>query len=271
MSLLVHTCIYKYVAINCIPIICTLTLWLMMNKKPLVQARFVQIKSALLDQIDSGEMSSGDKVLSENQLADSFGVSRMTARRALTELVNEGILARSQGVGTFVSDSRPMSSILEIRSIDDEILQRGHRYSNQVLGVETIHASERQSVWLGVAANSLVFHTRIVHRENDLVIQLEDRLVNPALAPGYIGQDFIRTTANHYLSKVAPLTQADHSVEAISPNKGLADILDIDITQPCLKISRRTYSSKGIVSYARLYHPGNRYRIGGHLDFKPSK
>ena len=270
ISLLVHTCIYKYVAINCIPIICTLTLWLMMNKKSLVQARFVQIKSALLDQIESGEMSPGDKVLSENQLADSFAVSRMTARRALTELVNEGILARSQGVGTFVSDSRPMSSILEIRSIDDEIMQRGHQYSNKVLAVDSIQTSEQQSVWLGVAVNSLAFQTKIVHMENGLAIQLEERLVNPLLAPEYIQQDFTQTTANHYLSKVAPLTQADHSVEAILPDKDMAHILDIPIAQPCLKLSRRTYSSKGIVSYARLYHPGNRYRIGGHLDFHPT-
>jgi GntR family histidine utilization transcriptional repressor len=241
-----------------------------MNNKSSVQARFVQIKSALVDKIESGEMRSGDKVLSENKLAASFGVSRMTARRALSELVVEGILARSQGVGTFVSDSRPMSSILEIRSIDDEIIQRGHRYSNKVLGVNTIHASERQRIWLGVAVNSVIFHTKVVHMENDLVIQLEDRLVNPALAPQYIEQDFSFTTANHYLSKVAPLTQADHCVEAITPNTGLANILDIDISQPCLKISRRTYSSKGIVSYARLYHPGNRYLIGGHLDFNPT-
>ncbi len=197
-----------------------------MNNKPPVQARFVQIKSALLDQIERGEMHPGDKVLSENQLAVSFSVSRMTARRALTELVTEGILARSQGVGTFVSDSRPMSSILEIRSIDDEIIQRGHRYSNKVLGVDTIHASERQRVWLGIAAHSLVFRTKVVHMENGLAIQLEDRLVNPALAPQYIEQDFTHTTANHYLSKVAPLTQADHSVEAILPNKALAQILD---------------------------------------------
>lgn len=238
-----------------------------MNNKSSTQARFVQIKSALLDKIESGEMSPGDKVQSENQLAERFSVSRMTARRALTELVDEGILARSQGVGTFVSDSRPMSSILEIRSIDDEITQRGHRYSNKVLSVESIHASEQQSVWLGVATGSVVFETKIVHMENGLVIQLEDRIVNPALAPEYIKQDFSHTTANHYLSKVAPLTQADHSVEAILPNKELAKILDIHIAQPCLKIGRRTYSSKGIVSYARLYHPGNRYRIGGHLDF----
>ncbi|WP_299084660.1 histidine utilization repressor [uncultured Paraglaciecola sp.] len=239
----------------------------MMNKKSPVQARFVQIKSALLDEIERGEMCPGDKVLSENQLAESFGVSRMTARRALTELVTEGILVRSQGLGTFVSDSRPMSSILEIRSIDDEIVQRGHSYSNQVLTVDKVLASEQQSVWLGVQANSVVFQTKIVHKENGLAIQLEDRLVNPTLAQQYIEQDFKLTTANHYLTKIAPLTEADHSVEAILPDNELAHILDIPIAQPCLKISRRTYSSKGVVSYARLYHPGNRYRIGGHLDF----
>jgi GntR family histidine utilization transcriptional repressor len=208
--------------------------------------------------------------LSENQLAESFGVSRMTARRALTELVTEGILARSQGVGTFVSDSRPMSSMLEIRSLDDEITQRGHRYSNRVISVESINASERQSVWLGVAVSSVIFSSKVVHMENDIVVQLEDRLVNPKHAPEYIAQDFSNITANHYLSRVAPLTQADHSIEAILPSKKLASVLIIPVTQPCLKISRRTYSSKGVVSYARLYHPGNRYRIGGHLDFHPA-
>lgn len=242
----------------------------MMNTNSPGQARFIQIKSALLDKIERGVMSAGDKVQSENQLATSFGVSRMTARRALTELVNEGILARSQGLGTFVADSRPMSSILEIRSIDDEIRQRGHSYTNQVLSVTSLDASEQQSVWLGIETNSLVFHSKIVHLENGLPVQFEDRLVNPALAPHYLEQDFALTTANHYLSKVAPLTQADHAVEAIMPSEYLAQILDIEHAQPCLKISRRTFSTQGMVSYARLYHPGHRYRIGGHLDFHPT-
>jgi GntR family histidine utilization transcriptional repressor len=240
-----------------------------LTTKPLIKAKFLQIKSALLDKIELGEMRPGDKVQSENQLADKFKVSRMTARRALSELVTEGILARSQGIGTFVLDSRPMSSILEIRSIDDEIIQRGHHYSNRVISLESVPASEQQSVWLGVPAYSVVFHSKVVHMENDIVVQLEDRLVNPALAAGYIDQDFSSITANHYLSRVAPLTQADHSIEAISPNQKLAAALAIDKTQPCLKINRTTYSAKGVVSYARLYHPGNRYRIGGHLDFYP--
>ena len=80
----------------------------MINNKSSVQARFVQIKSAVLDKIESGEMRPGDKVLSENKLAASFGVSRMTARRALSELVVEGILARYQKI-TMASISRKLT------------------------------------------------------------------------------------------------------------------------------------------------------------------
>lgn len=233
----------------------------------MAQSRFVVIKSALLDLIESGQMKPGDKVASENRLAEQFSVSRMTSRRAITELVTEGILFRSQGLGTFVSDHRPMSSILNIRSIDDEILQRGHRYSNQVIHAQGVCADEQQSAWLGVNIAASVFNTQIVHLENDLPVQLEHRLVNPKWAPEYLEQDFHVITTSRYLSLVAPLTEADHVVEAITGSPEICSLLQIEQNQPCLKISRRTFSAKGIVSFAQLYHPGNRYRIGGHLDF----
>lgn len=232
-----------------------------------MQPRFVEIKSELLEQIENSVMKPGDKVPSENQLAEQFSVSRMTARRALTELVDEGILMRSQGLGTFVSDHRPMSSMLAIRSINEEITQRGHQYANNVLVKEQIASNEQQSAWLGVEKGSSLFHTRIVHLENGLPVQLEDRLVNPTWAPDYLNQDFTNQTANQYLTRVAPLTEADHIIEAINPTRDIAAQLQIAISQPCLRISRRTSSAKGIVSFALLYHPGNRYRLGGHLDF----
>jgi GntR family histidine utilization transcriptional repressor len=236
-----------------------------------MQPRFVQIKSNILEQIENGKMKPGDKVPSENQLAESFSVSRMTARRALSDLVAEGILLRSQGLGTFVADHRPMSSMLEIKSINEEITQRGHTYSNQLISVETVCADEKQSDWLGVKTHSEVFHTKIVHLENSLAIQLEDPWLNPLRAPEYLQLDFSQVTDNQYLSKVAPLTQADHAIDAILPSQSSATLLNIALDQPCLQISRRTYSAKGIVSHALLTHPGNRYRMGGHLDFPQSK
>ncbi|WJG10721.1 histidine utilization repressor [Aliiglaciecola sp. LCG003] len=235
-----------------------------------MQPRFVQIKSAILRQIETSQMKAGDKVASENQLAEQYSVSRMTARRALTELVEEGILLRSQGLGTFVSDHRPMSSMLEIRSIQDEIEQRGHIYSNVVLTKQAVKANSQQSAWFGIQTQDNLYHTQIVHLESSVPIQLEDRLVNPLWAPDYLQQDFSRTTANQYLSQVAPLTQADHSVEAILAAPEITEILNIPPSQPCLHIVRRTFSTNGIVSFASLYHPGNRYRIGGHLNFHPS-
>lgn len=232
-----------------------------------MQARFARIKAIITEQIENGEIQPGDQVASENVLAERYQVSRMTARRALTELVDEGILMRTQGLGTFVSDHRPMSSMLTIRSINDEIEQRGHEYSNKVLQQNKINTNDTQAAWLGVPAGSEVFHIRIVHYENGHPLQLEDRLVNPALAADFLKQDFGRITANQYLSKVAPLTEADHIVEAVLPNESEAQLLVIEQTQPCLKVCRRTYSAKGIVSYANLLHPGNRYRLGGHLDY----
>lgn len=212
-------------------------------------------------------MRPGDQVASENQLAQEHEVSRMTARKALSELVQEGILMRSQGLGTFVSDHRPMSSMLTIKSIDQEVTQRGHQYSNQVLSVERIAASEQQAAWLGVEPEKPIFRSRIIHLENALPIQYEDRLVNPKWAADYLQQDFEQITANQYLNQVAPLTEADHIVEAIMAEADIRAALQLEAHHPCLKISRRTFSNKGIVSFAQLYHPGHRYRIGGHLDF----
>ncbi|TDF41442.1 histidine utilization repressor [Alteromonadaceae bacterium M269] len=229
--------------------------------------RYTQIKSELLEQIESGQMKAGDKAPSENQLAEQFDVSRMTARRALTELVDEGFMMRTQGLGTFVSDHRPMSSMLSINSIDEEIINRGHQYTAKILMADVVVADEQQSNWLGLNENAEVFRTRIVHLENIVPLQLEDRLVNPKWVPEYLHQNYNETTTSRYLSSVAPLTEADHMVEAILIENAIADILDISPEQPCLKISRRTFSAKGIISYAQLYHPGNRYRIGGHLDF----
>jgi GntR family histidine utilization transcriptional repressor len=232
-----------------------------------MQPRFILIKSFILDAIEDGKLKPGDKVPSENQLSADFSVSRMTARRAVSELVDEGILLRSQGLGSFVSDHRPMSSMLEIRSINDEIEHRGHTYSSQVVCLEAVSCDSYQSTLLGVKVASDIFHSKIVHFENDIAVQLEDRFVNPLWAAEYLQQDFRKMTANQYLSKVAPLTQADHSIEAILPDENTASLLSINIEQACLKITRRTFSAKGIVSYARLYHPGHRYRLGGHLDF----
>ncbi|SDK54759.1 histidine utilization repressor [Microbulbifer yueqingensis] len=231
------------------------------------EPRYAAIKRHIRSQIDSGSWPVHYQVPSENQLAQEFGVSRMTARRALSELTDEGVLMRSQGLGTFVAEPVPAGSLLEVRNIADEVSARGHSYSNTILLLEEAEAPADVARALGLAEGAPVFHSVIVHRDNGLPIQWEERYTNPDLAPEYLRQDFSSTTPNAYLSRVAPLTEADTTVEAIAAGEEIAGSLQVAAGSACLQIWRRTMSAAGSVSFARLVHPGNRYRLGAQLRF----
>ncbi len=208
-------------------------------------AKFARIKQYISDRIESGEWVEHSRVPSENQLAELFECSRMTARRALTELVDNGVLERSQGLGTFVAEFKSQSSMLSIRNIADEIKARGHGYSVQVLELTAIEALAPIAIALGLETGSRVFYSVLVHCEEGLPLQLEERFVNPQLIPDYLQQDFNLQTPHEYLSQVAPLTEARHTIEAIVANEQIRARLTIPASEPCLQILRRTWSRQG--------------------------
>ncbi|MDO6619678.1 histidine utilization repressor [Shewanella sp. 6_MG-2023] len=230
-------------------------------------AKFAQIKQSIQARIEAGEWQENDQVPSENQLAELFSCSRMTARRALTELVEAGVLERTQGIGTFVAGIKSQSSLLAIRNIADEIKDRGHGYSVKQLKLTQIAATRPVAVALGLEIGDLVYYSVLLHCEQDAPLQVEERFVNPELVPDYLLQDFTQLTPHEYLSKVAPLTEARHRIEAIIASEQMQQLLNIEPTEPCLQILRRTWSRKGVVSFARLVHPGSKFSLGGHLTF----
>lgn len=232
------------------------------NEKP---AKYMIIKQHICQKIESGKWPQHFKVPSENELTQQFDVSRMTARRALQELTEQGILVRAQGSGTFVATFKSQSSLLEIRNISDEIHERGHQHHAKQLMLKSIAVTEEITILLNLKNNEHVFLSQILHFENDKPIQLEQRYVNAALVPEYLLQDFTTTTPHEYLSAVAPLTEATHEIEAILAKKDICQLLDISNGEPCLQVKRRTWSSKGVVSLAILTSPGNKYRLGNHL------
>ena len=144
---------------------------------------YVQLKEHVLQNIRSGEWRSGERVPSEHELVRKFKVSRMTANRALRELMRSGVLARIAGVGTFVGDLKAAAHPLQIRNIAQEIRDRGHRHRALPVTLERICPDATVRSRLGVAAQALhVFHSLIVHFENDVALQVEDRFVNPLRA-----------------------------------------------------------------------------------------
>ncbi len=227
---------------------------------------YERIKRGILAKIESGAWGRDQRIPSENELVRTLGVSRMTVNRAFSELADDGVLVRIHGVGTFVGGAAPLAPLMEIRNIADEIAERGHRHRATLLCREVALAPAGIAEQFGMPAGRRLFHTIIVHAENDLPVQLEDRYVDPAAAPAYLDQDFTLATPNQYLMAVAPLSAGEHLVEAALAQDWEGRHLRIEPGEPCLLVRRRTWSDGRLVSSARLLYPGTRYRLGGRFE-----
>jgi len=226
--------------------------------------RYQQLKDLIIGRISSGELQPDDRVPSENELVESMSVSRMTANRALRELNDEGYVERVAGRGTFVSDYRSQSHLLEVHNIADEIALRGHTHSSKLIRQSLQRARGEVARALHVEQGTEVFHLLLVHFENGKPIQLEDRHVVASFAPDCLQQDFEAVTPSAYLTSIAPLQEAEQAVRASVPNGAVRRHLNIEDKEASLVVIRRTWSDGCPVTFARLHHPGSRYELTGH-------
>lgn len=224
---------------------------------------YQQIKDHVLAQIQNGVWKEGDAIPGEEALAREFGVSRMTVNRAIRELSDEQIVERVQGSGTFVAQQKYQATLVEIRNIAEEIAARGHRHRSELHRLERVKAGELLARSFGLKPEATLYHSVVVHFENGVPIQVEDRHVNPQVAPDYLSQDFNIQTPNAYLMRVAPLQGVSFVIEAVLPPPAVAEMLAMPATEPCLVLRRQTRSMGRVATVAAMWHPASRYQFAG--------
>ncbi|MGE5146151.1 MAG: histidine utilization repressor [Candidatus Eiseniibacteriota bacterium] len=227
-----------------------------------VSARYEQVKRFILDGIARGRWKEGDRLPSEPELAESLGISRMTIHRALRELAVDGVLVRRQGVGSFVGGAKPRTDLIYVNDIAADIRARGQAHSCKVLLLEAAKATPQVATALSMIPGADVFHSKIVHYADGVAVQLEERHVNPRLAPDYLKQDFTAATPHEYLMAATPVTEIEHVIHAVKPDRVLCRQLSIEASEPCLMVLRRTWSGQTVATNSRFIYPGSRYSLG---------
>ena len=230
-----------------------------------VLALYEQVKAYIAHKIQDGSWKAGQRVPSESELVARFGVARMTVNRALRELTEQGRIVRVAGVGSFVAEEKPQSTLLQIANIASEIRARGHDYRCEFLVAKRVAASPDVAVWLDLRPGESVFHTVCLHLENDIPVQLEDRHVNPRVVPHFLDQDFSIMPPSEYLRRNVPFDQIEHVVDAVLPSPEQAERLSMPVTEPCLLLTRRTWTRTQPVTMVRCLHPASRYRLGSRF------
>ena len=232
--------------------------------RPLYQ----QIKTAIAQKIETGIWQPGEKIPSENQLAAELGVSRMTINRPLRELTSQGLLKRVHGLGTFVAESPYHASLIELKPIADEIAAAGKTHTATLLELNEITADSSLANRMMVNSGEILFHVAMVHSQDGVPIQLEDRYVNPTIAPDFLDVDFTATTPSQYLLGLFHPAELEHIVQAIMPDAKTAQLLSIPANEPCLRLCRRTWEKEAVVTAAHLVYPSSRYDLGARYNAK---
>jgi GntR family histidine utilization transcriptional repressor len=222
---------------------------------------YAQVKDHILGNIRSGAWAPGRRVPSENELVESFRISRMTANRALRELTAEGFLARVPGVGTFVREAPALSSLVELRDIAGEIAQRGHRYSARLIAKASKDCNPALAEEFEDRTLTRLHHLVMVHEENGVPVQLEDRYVNPLVVPDFLERDFTTTTPTAVLLAATPVNELEHTVEACLPTAEQQRLLGITPLEPCLALHRRSWSQGRVATVVTLTYPASRYAL----------
>ena len=228
--------------------------------------QFALIKQLLEQQIASGELSSGAKIPTEQSLADSFSVSRMTARRAVQELADMGMLTRTPGSGTFVAEPIKTVPMIAITNLVDAAKQ-SNTHSHRVISADAVQLAATKARLMGLMADTLVFQLNLLHLNNNRPIQWQQICVNRSLAPALLKQKMDKIDPNDYLQWVCTPTKSDYHVSSVLPSASQRRDLDLshqDNTS-CLSVERRDWAGESVLSISTMLHPAEQFYLGDPL------
>jgi len=231
---------------------------------------YIQIREAIRDRIRRNELGDGDKLPTEIQIAAEYGVSRMTVRQALDDLVNEGLLERKRGVGTFVT-ARITRNYTRLTSFHEEAIEQGLKPTSRILAIRLMPASEELANRLKIDPGNEVVYIERLRMLNKKPIALHKAFVPHELFPGIARQNLKGSLYElYYQTYKRPIVWATQRIEARIADQELAKLLKLDLGAPILYSCRITFTTNDIpIECVEAYASGAPFAIEVTLYRKP--
>ncbi|GAB4439881.1 MAG: phosphonate metabolism transcriptional regulator PhnF [Anaerolineae bacterium] len=208
---------------------------------------YYQIRENLRDLIVSGRYAPGDAIPAERELSDVYNVNRLTVRRAVNELVSEGLLWRQQGVGTFVAAPKIVQTQPVLLGFTDRMLQSGHRPTSRVILQEEAPATGAVAKALHLTPNAPVVKLVRLRLADDEPIMLETSFMPQAVCPDLAAQDMVNQSLYRVLAERygVQIVEAEEVVEPVALTDYEAELLGAQKGQPALLIEVTAFTYNG--------------------------
>jgi GntR family transcriptional regulator len=225
---------------------------------------YAQLKESLIAAIERGEHAPGGQIPSQRILCERYGMSHMTVRRAINDLLNEGVIYGIPGKGLYVTGRKQDAESGPLIGFSEDMAQRGMVASSQVLTAEIVGASTVLASALGVEVGAPLVHLRRLRLADGEPMALQGNYLPHALCPGLLAHNLASRSLFELLRGEYGLTLADGTttVEAALADEEQARLLGLQLPAPLLIAEQLTRLDTGLaIEFVRTAYRADRYRL----------
>lgn len=223
---------------------------------------YYQLADCIRFWIQSGELGESDKLPSEITLSQRAGVSRMTARQAITYLVREGLLDVKPGVGTFVAAPKLTYDALHLLGFTEEMMRQGGKVSSRVLEQRGAACPRHVADGLGLLPDEEAVRIVRLRRVDGVPLLLETSFVSAALCPGLEHEDLVERSLYELMAREygLRLERARHTLEARAPSEHERELLGMDAGTSVIVLEGVAYAEHDRpAEYCQAVYRGDRF------------
>jgi GntR family transcriptional regulator len=210
---------------------------------------YVQLRDALIDEIESRRWKPGDQLPPENELCELFSVSRTVVRQALQQLEFEGLILRERGRGTFVAEPKISSTSLvhSLMGFYEDMEKRGIEMVSDMLEQRMQPAGQHVAAYLDIDPVTPVVKLHRLRSIESEPIVLVTSYLPYELCPGVLNEDFTHQSLYRYLDDTCGLkiARGRRRIEAVAANQAEAELLQISSGSALIKMESVSYLDDG--------------------------
>lgn len=226
---------------------------------------YIQLMEILWEQINNKIWLPGEQIPGEQDLCDTYGISRTVVRQALREMELEGAITRRKGKGTFVAEPKINEGLIQkLTGFHQDMVERGLKPVTRVLHQEVKTVTEKVAAYLGIPKGTQVIDIQRLRFIGDEPIQLVTTYIPFEICPQLATVDLTNRSLYEYLEKECGifLSRGRRYIEAVIANEYEANLLEIERGAPLLMLDSVSYSQDGKpLEYYHALHRGDRSRF----------
>jgi GntR family transcriptional regulator len=230
---------------------------------------YSQVEALILEPIHNGQLKPGAKAPSEREIAETLGISRMTARAAVSNLVQSGYLYSVPGKGTFVANPKLPQSLANLTSFTEDMERRGMRPGARLLALDLTRTAPLEArELLGTETDDELVRVARLRLADGEPMCIESSFLSKARCLWVLGEDLETGSLYRLLeARGLQLQIADERLEATALASEQAQLLGVQPGSPGLQVTRITYSEgKYPIEYVRSLYRGDRYEFRTRLS-----